>query len=331
MPDGHGSWKETLIHNFKGKDGSDPVASLIFDKKGNLFGTTDRGGTTGCGVVFELSPTLHSDWRETVLHNFVGEDGCNPVAALVFDAAGNLYGTTTVGGASGQGAIFELSHADWSETVLYSFTGGNDGAIPRGALIFDTVGNLYGTTYYGGGGPCVNYFGNSCGTVFELSPSANGGWTENVLYNFSATNDPENPAASLIFDKSGNLYGTGVYGGTNSEGAVFELTPNSGGGWSETVLYSFGEDGFNPDCSLILDSHGNLYGTTPAFRASGGTVFELTLSGGVWVEKDLHAFGTGHDGADPHGGVVSDGKGHLFGTTDVGGMQKAGVVFEVTP
>ncbi len=333
VPDGHGGWKETLIYNFKGRDGSNPVGSLIFDKKGNLYGTADRGGTTGCGVVFELSPTLHGDLRETVLHNFVGNDGCNPVAALVFDAAGNLYGTTAVGGASGNGAVFELSpvsNGDWSEAVLYSFTGGSDGAFPRGGLIFDATGNLYGTTYYGGSATCINYFGNSCGTVFELSPSANGGWTETVLYNFSATNDPQNPAASLIFDKSGNLYGTGANGGTNSEGAVFELTPGSSG-WSESILYSFGENGVNPDCSLILDSQGSLYGTTPAYRASGGTVFELSLSGGVWVEKTLHTFGTGHDGADPHGGVVSDGAGHLYGTTDGGGMQRAGVVFEVTP
>ena len=333
-PTGRDGWHEDMIYSFNGKDGANAFASVVLDGKGNLYGTTSDGGANGCGTIFELSPVGHGQWRETLLHSFDGSDGCSP-RDLVFDAEGNLYGTTANSGAFGQGNVFEMSPSSkggWSEATLYSFTGGSDGASPGTTLIFDNTGNLYGMTYYGGSGACNDGYDIGCGVVFELSPSGQGNWTESVLYSFNVGNDAQNPLAGLVFDGSGNLYGTTVNGGTVGIGAVFELMPTSGG-WSESVLYSFQAttDGIYPDCTLVLDAKGNLYGTTPEYKNFGDTTFQLSLSNGVWTEATLYTFGSGHDGADPRGGVVSDGAGHLYGTTEGGGLLGAGVVFELTP
>jgi uncharacterized repeat protein (TIGR03803 family) len=343
-PGEHGKHKETVIHNFNGTDGSYPQSGLILDQNGNLYGTTPNSGALGtCGVAFELSQAANGGWQETVLHSFSGSDGCLPQAGLVFDSAGNLYGTTYEGGTDDQGSVFELSPGSngvWTETVLYSFTGGNDGGNPAAGLIFDGGGNLYGTAFYGGGGPCSNGYQAGCGDVFELSPTSSG-WSLSVLYNFSGTNDGNNPAATLTFDHNGNLYGTTEYGGNSGCcGTAFELSPASGG-WIESNLYSFtgGADGVDPICQLVLDAQGNIYGATPWYRNSGnGSVFELIpLSGGGWSEKTLYDFDTDHnvdavrDGSDPGGGVVFDGAGHLIGVTAGGGEFDAGTVFELTP
>jgi uncharacterized repeat protein (TIGR03803 family) len=279
-----GSWTETDIYTFAGEsDGANPQGGLILDQAGNLYGTTQTGGTScersGCGTVFELS---HSGggWKKTILYQFLGgaTDGEDPTAGLIFDAAGNLYGTTLGGGIHGGnncgigcGGVFELSPSSrgWKESVLYFFTETHgDGAIPFGGLVVDAAGNLYGTTY--SGGTQSEACGIGCGTVFEISP-VNGGWKETVLYKFAQSG---NPLASLVFDHAGNLYGT-------TPSLVFELSPVSGGGWSETTAYSFGDfgsgDGYYAEGSLIVDPGGNLYGTTAGGGSTGGgTVFEIT-------------------------------------------------------
>jgi uncharacterized repeat protein (TIGR03803 family) len=290
-PDGGGGWTEKVLHNFGigGIDGDEPQAGLIFDAAGNLYGTTGRGGGTFYGTVFELSPDGGGGWTEQVLHSFgAGTDGAFPYAGLIFDAAGNLYGTTYEGGAfdtcaaEGCGTVFELMPAaggNWTEKVLYSFDYNSGGGIaPSANLIFDGAGNLYGTTSSG-------YYGDSNGTVFELSPTAGGNWTEQVLHSFGSGTDGNNPVGSLIFDFAGNLYGTTAWGGTfssclNGCGTVFELMPAAGGNWTEQVLHNFADvpDGSWPHSALIFDTAGNLYGTTLlGGNSAHGTVFEIAI------------------------------------------------------
>ncbi len=274
-----------------------------------------------------------TNWTEKLLHNFGnGTDGASPYAGLIFDAAGNLYGTTSVGGTHGRGTVFELTPqagGGWTENVLHSFSIPTDGYYPQAGLIFDAAGNLYGTTRNGGG--------NRGGTVFELTPLAGGGWTENVLHSFSIPTDGYYPQAGLIFDAAGDLYGTTIDGGTYGGGTVFELTPQAGGGWTETVLHSFnhnGTDGYTPQASLVFDGAGNLYGTTLyGGTHNSGTVFELTpQAGGGWTEQVLHSFNfNGTDGYYPQASLIFDGAGNLYGTTLEGGIYGVGTVFELTP
>lgn len=335
-PRAGGGWTETVLHSFNndGTDGWYPEAGVILDAAGNLYGTTLYG--QGYGMVFELSPSANGEWTEKILYNFTGPyDGRYPHGDLVFDAAGNLYGTTDAGGVycslyQGCGTVFELSpngSGGWTETVLHSFNNdGTDGINPICALILDAAGNLYGTANdagaYGGG------------IVFELTP-AGGSWTETVLYSFGALPDGRAPDAGLVFDTAGNLFGTTRTGGNDNVGTVFELAPNGSGGWTETVLHSFGDgdDGFQPLYgSLIFDARGNMYGTTQEGGTYAyGTVFELTpAGGGSWTETVLYSF-DGEDGWFPFAGVTFDASGNLFGTTYFGGVNKAGNVFELTP
>jgi uncharacterized repeat protein (TIGR03803 family) len=294
---------------------------------------------------------------ETILHDFVAlPHGSIPEAPVIADSAGNLYGTTARGGLYGSGSVFKLapsSSGKWTETILYNFTNTTDGAYPTGGLIFDAVGNLYGATTTGGAVCYPNNCYSTAGTVFELSPNSNGTWTETTLYSFGATGDGNDPTSSLVFDKSGNLYGTTYYGGpnisgTNNNGIVFELSPNSQGGWTESVLYSFtGEaDGGNPLAGLAIDSAGNLYGTTQYGGDVNcenfgegpfgcGTVFELIKnSNGTWSETVLHSFAV-TDGAYPAANVIFDSHGNLLGTTPNGPGPNCGLgcgtVFEMTP
>ncbi|MGB6677311.1 MAG: choice-of-anchor tandem repeat GloVer-containing protein [Terriglobales bacterium] len=255
--------------------------------------------------------------KEKLLYSFgtTRMDGDYPRAGLIFDNAGNLYGTTYSGGAHNAGSVFELTHKTsgrWTERILHNFKGGADGAFPAANLIFDASGNLYGTTYAGGV--------HDSGTVFELTPEATVGWTEKVLYAFgSRSQDGTSPYAGLTLDGSGNLYGTTLEGGTGSSGTVFELTLKAGGGWTEKVLHSFGQgkDGSSPYASLIIDTAGNLYGTTFYGGADGlGTAFELTpKAGGKWAEKVLHSF-NGKDGKNPTASLIFDASGNLYGPTE---------------
>jgi uncharacterized repeat protein (TIGR03803 family) len=341
---------EKKLHNFgNGADGAYPAAGLIFDAAGNLYGTTTSGGDYSCGsfqcgTVFELTPDGRGGWTEKKLHNFGnGADGSLPYGGLIFDAAGNLYGTTASGGEYNQGTVFELTpngSGGWTEKKLHNFGNGTDGAFPDAGLVIDAAGNLYGTTYYGGDYPCG---GRGCGTVFELTPKQGGGWTEKKLHNFRHGSDGAFPQASLILDAAGNLYGTTPVGGDRKGGTVFEVSPTVGGGWSEKVLYGFqfgGTDEYYPIASLIFDAVGNLYGTTwdgGAYYA--GTVFELMpAEGGGWSEKRLHSFNSdGEDGSSPYAGVILDAAGNLYGTTTTGGDYgfcadgPCGTVFEMTP
>ena len=342
-PNGSGGWTETVLHSFGGgTDGGLPYAGLIFDGAGNLYGTTEAGGIYGGGTVFEFSPRQGGGWTETVLHNFnpATTDGSGPQASLIRDAAGNLYGTTTSGGIHFWGTAFELSPRQgggWAEKVLHSFNdNGTDGFQPQAGLVLDGAGNLYGTTYQGG--IHNNCFGSGCGTLFELSPNGSGGWTETVLHNFGNGTDGAGPYASLIFDGAGNLYGTTSDGGIHTFGAVFELSPRQGGGWTETVLHSFNINGLDaafPESQLILDAAGNLYGTAAGGgTGSVGTVFELSpQQGGGWTETVLYSFNfDGTDGAGPaYASLVSDAAGNLYGTTSGGGTYDTGMAFELTP
>ena len=270
---------------------------------------------------------------ESVLHIFGGapSDGGTPAAGLIMDSSGNFYGTTTAGGVNNSGTVFELvnSSGSYSEKVLYSFAGSQpsgDGGNPYSSLIMDSSGNLYGTTVNGGL--------NGVGTVFELVNSS-GTYSEKVLYSFSqyAGGDGVRPYAALVMDSSGNLYGTTQGGGANGAGAVFELV-NSSGTYSEKVLYSFttsGGDGESPFAALVMDSSGNLYGTTQFGGINNsGTVFELVNSSGTYSEQVLYTFrNSGGDGVYPYAGLLMDSSGNLFGSTQYGGVNSAGTVFEL--
>jgi uncharacterized repeat protein (TIGR03803 family) len=338
-----------VLHSFNGSpDGANPYAAVIFDARGNLYGTTTAGGSNGMGTVFKMTPKADGSWAEKVIYNFSSlgncADGSGPQSQLTFDAAGNLYGTANGGVTSscdGCGVVFKLapnSNGTWTESVLYSFcsvAGCADGSTPSGGLIFDKAGTLYGTTEYG---PSSNECSPGCGVVFKLAPNSNGTWMESVLYSFCSVAgcaDGLSPLGSLIFDTAGNLYGTTQSGGLFSAdcpndgsgcGVVFKLRPNSNGSWTESVLYSFCSvaacaDGFFPDAGLIFDAAGSLYGTTFWGGAccptggSGGVVFKLTAnSDGSWRENVIHVF-HGHPAAEPHAGVSFDAAGNLYGTT----------------
>jgi uncharacterized repeat protein (TIGR03803 family) len=338
----------TTLYSFTGSpDGAYPTASLLRDAQGRLYGTTEAGGNTGCyidqnrqaqvgagcGTVYRLDPA----GKETVLYTFTGgADGGIPVAGLITEGDGKLYGTTVAGGTSqtcngyiGCGVVFSLSPpamqgAPWSETVLYTFTGGADGGTPFASLITDGDGNLYGTTFSEGS--------HGGGVVFEVDSSGN----EIVLYTFCAEaycQDGANPQASLVRDPDGNLYGTTDYGGSmGSYGVVFKLDPSG----NETVIYAFtgGTDGAYPG-ELLQGATGNFYGTTtqggnhsdcnPSYGHYGcGVVFELGAAGEM---STLYKFKGGTDGEDPNGNLIRDREGRLYGTTGVGGAYDQGTIF----
>jgi uncharacterized repeat protein (TIGR03803 family) len=306
----------TVVHLFAGEDqGLEPYTGVVRDEAGNLYGTAN-GGVGGYGVVYKLDAQGH----ETVLHSFVaGTDGNGPLG-LIRDAAGNLYGATFYGGDAedpdyGYGTVFEVDAAG-HETVLHAFAG-PDGNSPSGSLIRDAAGNLYGTTQFGGNGPCTL----GCGVVFKVAADG----TETVLYNFTSGNDGGNPDGGVIRDSEGNLYGTASYAGAAGCGVVYKLDPSG----NQTVLYTFtcGADGREPVAGVVRDSAGNLYGTTlgggiisPYNQAGYGVVFMLNPAG---QETVLYRFTGGADGAAPAGGVIRDAAGNLYGNND------AGVVYKV--
>ncbi len=301
-PKAGGGWQETDVFNFEGNVQMEPTGGVVFDSAGNMYGVTYSGGPDRVGVVFKLTQKA-GVWQGGVIYAFKGYpvDGANPLAGLTVDPQGNLFGTTEYGGSGdctskhevvGCGTVFELSYSagsGWTETVLHSFAGASsgDGALPFAGLTLDSSGNLYGTTFVGGlVGPRCGFFGNQgCGTVFELSPS-NGKWSEAILYEFSGhKSDGSNPDGPLLQDGAGDFYGVANAGGEYDSGAIFKLSPATGGGWTESVIYDFGaatDDGKYPYGSLIFGLSGNIYGVTPDGGISGGvdnngqgTVFEV--------------------------------------------------------
>lgn len=274
-PGASNTWTFKLVHRFNGFDGANPQCTLTLDSSGNLYGTTTGGPSNGAGTVFELQRGQKGSLLFKNLYAFNGvPDGSAPSGPLVVDTAGNLYGTTTTGGTSNTGTVFELSptgSGSWIETVLYSFlsSGGTD---PANGVILGSTGNLYGTTVSSGGTCGCEY-----GTVFELTRGDSGTWTKTTLHSFTS-GDGHSPEG-LVFDAAGNLYGVTFVGGSSNDGTVFELSPSSGGVWTETQLHVFsGADGAGPVGSLIFDSSGNLYGTS-GYGGSGnnkGTVFEVS-------------------------------------------------------
>jgi hypothetical protein len=376
-------WNEKVLYNFQGgTDGSLPAGGVIFDKAGNLYGETIEGGSTNCppgwcGTVYQLRPpnTRGGAWTETLLYVFKGHnqnDGSSPSGGLIADSAGNLYGVTGYGGsgpcvlfgtATGCGAVFELSPpkikgGQWTEKVLYNFQGDNDGDLPTGPLVFDSAGNLYGATEFGGGKgtTCDVFYGGNCGTVFELSPpkQKGGKWTEQVLHRFAGIaqgkqyGDGAVPNGGLILDSKVVIYGTTGFGGDGTGvcqegngfdgcGTVFVLRPSirKDGGWDESVLHRFQgrpSDGSGPYGGLVLGSIGQLCGTT---RGGGsdeaGVVFELQppiTEGGTWKERFLHVFTGGNDGSSGLAGLLVGVDGSLYGSAG-GGAFFRGVLFRL--
>ncbi len=318
------SQTETVLYNFTGgSDGSGPRSSLTSDSAGNLYGTTRNGGAFGAGTVFELSPNGQGGWDETVLYNFCSAlncaDGGYTGSYVLFDAAGNLYGTAYNGGAYLYGVVFKLTlgGGGWTESVLYNFTGGAD-AGPTNGLIMDSAGNLYGLT-----NPAIGYGGGS-GVVFELSPSG-GSWTEQPIYAVDSA------YGALTMDGSGNIFGTTLAN-------VFELSPNGNGGWNSAVIHTFAgapKDGNDAYGGVLLDKSGNVYGATGTGGAkNAGTVYKLSpvISGkkkGTWKEKILYSFkANGKDGIAPLK-ILFDTAGNIYGTTNGGGKSSDGTVFKL--
>jgi uncharacterized repeat protein (TIGR03803 family) len=337
----------TVINTFNNANGAKPMAGLILDLAGNLYGTTSTGGM-GKGVVFELSPNKDGSWSEVVLYQFGSQknDGSDPFDKLVFDANGNLYGTTQHGGTHNAGTVFELSPASggaWTETILHNFGSiANDGSAPIAGLTIDSAGNLYGTTFAGGAVKTCKLSGKpySCGTAFELSPVAGGGWNYSVIHSFSNVQDGYFPIAGLTFGPTGYLYGEAAYGATYGQGLLFQLVPGSGGTWTEQGLHVWGfvhegrPDGGYPYSAVVFDSNGLMYGTSNIGGTHGdlGTVFSFTSEGGnAWRETNLHGFGNAPQGSYPESSLLVDNAGNLYGTTNKGGTAGDGTVYKLEP
>lgn len=342
-------WTFATLYSFQGwnaTDGAYPQSRVTIAPDGSLYGATPVGGLLqdcfpGCGTVYHLQPpasicnSISCQWKETVLHRFTaGQDGDFPTGDVTLDAAGNVYGTTFKGGSgSGNGTVYEISPSGggWTESILYNFIGGLVGDAPFSGVIFDASGNLDGTSIDGG-----TY---DDGTIFQLTPSSSG-WSGTAIYNFTGNSDGYEPVAGLILDSSGNLYGATNNGRPSGEAVVYQLAPGNGG-WNFIVMYDFeNEFGGGPQSKLLMDSAGNLYGTTSGGYESTspyGSVFKLTPSNGGWTFTDLYDFTGGSDGAFPYDGLVMDAQGNLYGTTSAGGKSGCqygdgcGVVFEITP
>lgn len=331
-------WVVTPLYIFLGgDDGANPEANVVVGSDGTLYSTTSLGGGPcdgdGCGTVFTLKPpasackTALCPWAENVIYRFTGLNGIGPVGAVVFDQPGNLYGVTTSGGLRNGGTVFELSPSGggWTGSVIHVSYG-----YPGSGVIFDSSGNLYGTAFIGG---------NGLGSVYQLTPSEFG-WISKDLYDFTDGSDGGYPWAGLIFDQSGNLYGTTTTAGSGNGGTIFQMTP-SNGSWTLNTIHSFTGAGggrfvVGPVGSLVMDNSGALYGTAIADGANSyGSVFKLAPSNGGWIYTSLHEFTGGSDGGFPYSNLVFDANGNLYGTASAGGTgpctNGCGVIFEIMP
>jgi uncharacterized repeat protein (TIGR03803 family) len=333
-------WTETVLHSFGGgADGAYPYAGMVAGANGVLYGTTNYGGASGMGIVYQLTPpgSSGSGWTETILHNFNGSDGAYPYATPALAENGALYGTTELGGTTDYGAVFQLTppaggSGAWTQTVLYSFSGGNDGCCPYDTPAIAANGALYGTTAAGGS--------MARGTVFKLTPHAGGAWTETVLHNFNG-GDGGFPYAGVALGANGALYGTTAGSVNAGAGSAFELRPPLGAGkpWTETTLYKFtgGNDGGAPHAIPSFGPLGTLYGTAfgggAGNRFNGsGLLYQLTPPSGTgaWTETVLYVF-QGSDGSSPNAPLISGPNGVFYGTTLGGGIFGQGTVFAFTP
>jgi len=323
----------SILTSFNGSDGQYPQGSILLDRSGNIFGVTQYGGTGNTGVVYELVNEGGGRYFNRTLYNFAcGTDGGYPLGGLVADSSGNLYGATAGCGAHSVGVIYELarSGATYTERVIYTFTGGPDGAYPYADLAIDSQGRLDGTTVQGGGGGCRG----GCGVLFQLV--RNGGkWTERVLHQFKNNGvDGRYPDAGITLDSKGNIYGTTSAGGADQYGIVFRLSPDKTG-YQETILHYF--YGVNDGCTLYsgvaLDSSSNLYGVTYGCGKYGyGTVYQFKRSGKKHVNNVVLQF-NGSNGQlpmDSGGKVAVDYSGNVYGTATLGGAYGSGTVFKLT-
>jgi uncharacterized repeat protein (TIGR03803 family) len=343
-------WTFSELFPFPGGYASYLHGGVTFGPDGALYGATE--GSFGKGVVYRLAPppsfcrSVSCFWLYSGLYQYAGSgDGLYMDGELVFDAAGNIYGTTAYGGGGdGGGTVFKLtpSGGGWTKTVLHDFSNQLDGHRPFAALVFDKAGNLYGTTHDGGNLTCKDKFG--CGVVYQLTPAGDS-WTYKIIYSFHGQEDGSAIYAPLIIDDAGNLYGSAADEGPNGGGTVFELSP-SAGGWTFNLLYAFDcYDGCywpGPRGKLAMDPAGTLYGVTDADGGGNrGNIFKLVPSGGGYTYTSLYTFCSEPnctDGGGTWGGMVRDADGNLYGTTvgggDTGpacGNQGCGVVFRFTP
>jgi uncharacterized repeat protein (TIGR03803 family) len=330
---------ETVLYSFgtDPMDGIGPTGGLVFDSAGNIYGTTNGGGqycqsSGGCGTLYELSPSVGGGWNETVLYNFCTTgiwftcpDGSNPLAGLIMDGGGNLYGTTAGGGTGQWGTVFRLSppssgNGNWTETVLWNFAQTTENGFEPGygRLNMDAEGNIYGTTTRGGT--------KNLGTVFELTPLGDGTYSFAILHSFSGL-DGAVPQYGVAIDTAGNLYGTTENGGRGKAicsagcGVVYELSPSSNGTWEETALYKFdGIVGAYPISPVSIDKDGSLYGTF--FTGDGGScyfdpcggVFKLIPQAGGSEKKYIFYFNGDQAGGNPQSGVMVGGNTIVYGT-----------------
>jgi len=328
------SWVHTVLYSFTGgADGGEPYKGVTLDGEGNLYGTAVTGGSGicegGCGVAYKLTNS-GGTWTQTVIHAFTGEDdGSGPGARVTVDGAGNVYGMAPTGGAYGLGTIYKIRQGQngaWVIKVIHAFTGGADGATGSAGRMILRQGHLYGAATTGG------TYGS--GVVFELTPTQVGEWDFRTIYSFRGQPDGSFPYGALLFDASGNIYGTTYYGGANNIGAVYQLTPRTNGEWREKVLYSFqgGTDGNSPISNLVFDTARNLYGTTSEGGLGTGTIFKLSpVGGGHWMETVVHMFQGPPDGAFSYNGMVVDPFGNFYGATVHGGVDDDGSIYKFTP
>lgn len=330
----------TTIYSFHGQDGDYPLANVTIASDGTLYGTTEFGGAFGAGNIYRLQPPARATanaagtWSETVLYTFGPINnglGVEPwYGPLIFDGAGNIYGTASAGGTGpcatgGCGTVFQLSpsNGDWRYSVLYRFTCEADSAVPFSGVILDAAGRLYGTTH--GDSRCND------GTLFQLIPHGST-WSNNTLHTFLGRGDGDVPLGGLIMDAAGNIYGATTDGGAGGGGVIYELSP-TGDGWTFTTLHSLtGSPGGGEESALTMDAAGNLYGTAGYDGAfHWGSIFKLTRNNGSWSYTDLYDFTGGADGAVPNGKIALDSSGNLYGTASYAGQNNNGVAWELTP
>jgi uncharacterized repeat protein (TIGR03803 family) len=329
-------WVHTVLYSFTGgADGGEPYKGVTLDREGNLYGTAVTGGSGscegGCGVAYKLTKS-GGTWTQTIIHAFTGgDDGSGPGARVTVDQSGNVYGMTPTGGAYGLGTIYKIQkglNGAWTLKVIHAFTGGTDGGSGSAGRMILRNGRLYGAATTGG------TYGS--GVVFELMSRGAGRWDFRTLYSFRGQPDGSFPYGALLFDPSGNIYGTTYYGGANGIGAVYKLSPRPVGEWDENVLYSFqgGTDGNSPISNLVFGWAGNLnlYGTTSEGGLGSGTIFKLSpIGGGQWSETVVHLFQGPPDGAFAYNGLVVGGFRTFYGATVHGGDNDDGSVYKFTP